>query len=108
MHGQWSTNVRVGRYDGTAGKVDTFAHHVLAEQPLLLFQLLADALHDRAEQRLARDNLRIAYQAMVQQKTRNTPQLTSQIQLKPKMLERDWVTDGYDLPVHPYQQWCCQ
>ena len=41
------TDVGVRRDDGAAGKVDALAHHVLAEQALLLFQLLPDALQMR-------------------------------------------------------------
>lgn len=41
--------VWVRGYDGTGGKVHTLAHHILAEQALLLFQLLPDALPKRVQ-----------------------------------------------------------
>ncbi len=40
-----STYIWVRRDDGAAGEVDAFAHHVLAEQALLLLQLLPYTLH---------------------------------------------------------------
>lgn len=39
-----STDVGVRGDDGSAGKVDPLAHHVLPKKALLLLQLLADSL----------------------------------------------------------------